>query len=77
MMHVLLDMSILAKKIKNKKKYRTPKTESTELKKVNKLKGASDDASVSLRREKKGITRGEKWTWVRKGTGHVKQGNMI
>ena len=41
------------------KKYRIPKIQSTELKKVNKLKGQSEDASVPLRREKKAITSGE------------------
>jgi hypothetical protein len=33
------------------------KIQSTELKKLNKLKGSSEDASVSLRREKKATTR--------------------
>jgi hypothetical protein len=42
-----------------KKKYRIPKIQST-LKKVNKLKGPSEDAaSVPLGREKKEITSGE------------------
>ena len=43
------------------KKYRIPKIESTELKKLNKPKYPSDDASVSLERDgrvKKAITRG-------------------
>jgi hypothetical protein len=31
----------------------------SELKKVNKLKGPSEDTSVPLRRERKAITRGE------------------
>ena len=39
--------------ISQKKKYRIPKIQSTELKKVNKLKGPSKDASVPLGREKK------------------------
>ena len=43
-----------------KKKYRIPKIQSTELKKVNKLKGPSEDASVPLGREKKAITSGER-----------------
>jgi hypothetical protein len=43
----------------NNKKYRIPKIQSTELKKVNKLKGPSQDTSVPLRREKKASTRGE------------------
>jgi hypothetical protein len=46
---------ILAQKIK----YRTPKILSTVLKKVNRLKGPSEDASVPLEREEKAITRGE------------------
>jgi hypothetical protein len=41
------------------KKYRIPKIQSTELKKVNKLKRPSEDASVPHRREKKAITSGE------------------
>jgi hypothetical protein len=43
-----------------KKKYRIPKIQSTELKKVNKLKCPSEDASVPLGREKKAITGGGK-----------------
>ena len=42
-----------------KKKYRIPKIQSTELKKTNKLKGPSEDASVPLGREKKAITSGK------------------
>jgi hypothetical protein len=38
------------------KKYRIPKIQSTVLKKVNKLKGPSEDTSVPLGREKKAIT---------------------
>ena len=45
--------------ISQKKKYRIPKIQSTELKKVNKLKCPSEDASVPLGREKKAITSGE------------------
>jgi hypothetical protein len=61
-------MWILAKKKKNKQtdrqtnkqtKTRIPKIQSIELTKVNKLKGPSEDASVSLGREKKTITSGE------------------
>jgi hypothetical protein len=44
---------------KEKTKYRIPKIQSTELKKVNKLKCRSEDASVPLGREKKAITSGE------------------
>jgi hypothetical protein len=38
------------------KKYRIPRVQSTELKKANKLKGPSEDASISLERGKKTIT---------------------
>jgi hypothetical protein len=38
---------------------RIPKIQSTELKKVNKLKCPSEDASVLLGREKKAITSGK------------------
>jgi hypothetical protein len=41
------------------KKYRIPGIQSTELKKANKLKGPSEDASIPLGREKKAITGGE------------------
>jgi hypothetical protein len=50
------------KQIKERKKvdkYRIPKVQSTELKKVNQLKGLSEDSSVQLWREKKAITSGE------------------
>jgi hypothetical protein len=50
---------MLAKKKKKKKKYRLPKIQSRELKRVNKLKCPSEDASVLLEREKKAITIGE------------------
>jgi hypothetical protein len=39
--------------------YRIPKIQSTELKKVNKLKDPSEDDSDPLGREKKAITSGE------------------
>jgi hypothetical protein len=42
-----------------KKKYRIPKIQSTELKKVNKLKYSSEDATVPLGRKKKPITSGK------------------
>ena len=41
----------------------------TELKKVNKLKCPSEDASVPLGREKKAITSGEGGTWKGQWTG--------
>jgi hypothetical protein len=47
------------KKGKEKEKYRIHKIQSTELKRVNKLKGLSEDVSVPLGREKKAITSGE------------------
>ena len=49
--------------------YRIPRIQSTELKKVNKLKGPSEDASIPLGREKKAtIAVGEREgeTWVGK-----------
>jgi hypothetical protein len=42
-----------------KKKYRIPKIQSTELKKLNKLKCPSEGTSVPLGREKKAITNQE------------------
>ena len=36
------------------KKYKLPRIQSTKLKKVNKEKGSSEDASIPLGREKKG-----------------------
>jgi hypothetical protein len=50
---------------KRKKKYRLPKIQSTELKKFNKLKCPSEDASVPLERGKKTIIRGEGGTELR------------
>jgi hypothetical protein len=41
---------------KKKKKYRIPKIQSTELKKVNKLKCPSENASVSLERERRKLS---------------------
>jgi hypothetical protein len=52
---VLTNKWILARKKKNN----IPKIQSTELRKVNKLKGPNEDASVPLGREKKATTRGE------------------
>ena len=43
--------------VKNSR-YRIPKIQSTELKKVNKLKGPREDASVPLGREKNAVTVG-------------------
>ena len=45
--------------IRKKKKSRMPRKQATELKKVNKLKGPSEDALIPLEREKKAITSGE------------------
>jgi hypothetical protein len=46
-------------KKKKKKKYTIPKIDTTELKKVNKLKCTSKDTSVPLGREKKAFRSGE------------------
>ena len=43
----------------SQKKYRITRYSPTELQKVNKLKGPSENASVPLGREKKAITSGE------------------
>ena len=68
--------------ISQKKKYRIPKIQSTELKKVNKLKCPSEDASVPLGREKKAITSGEGGRdlggKVDRGRGYMRgKGNLI
>ena len=42
-----------------KKEYRIPKIQSTELEKINKPKGPSNDSSIPLGRKKKAITRGD------------------
>ena len=58
-----LGMKITSQNKKNKKeirkKYRIYKIQSTEFKRLNKLKCPSEDASVPLGREKKAITSGE------------------
>ena len=54
------------------KSYRIPRIKSTELKKVNKQKGPSEDASIPLRRKRKAITEGQgsKWPgWKRREEG--------
>ena len=61
--------------ISKKKKYRIPKIQSTELKKVNKLKGPSEDTSVPLGRGKKAITRQE--GKIDLGGMGRREGNMI
>jgi hypothetical protein len=66
--------------ILGKKKYRIPKIQSTDITKVNKLKGPSEDASVPLGREKKTITsRRDRGTWEEKwtGLGGHREGNLI
>jgi hypothetical protein len=59
-------------------KYRIPKIQSTELKRINKLKGPSEDSSVPLGWEKETITR---WECGRdlgeKVDGEVEEGNMM
>jgi hypothetical protein len=58
---------------KKKKKYRIPKIQSTEFKKLNKLKCPNEDVSVPLGKEKKAITssqvRREGRTWEGNWTG--------
>jgi hypothetical protein len=49
--------------------YKIPKIQSTELKKVNKLKCPSEDTSVLLGREKIAIPSGEGGTWDGKWQG--------
>jgi hypothetical protein len=59
-------------------KIRIQRKQSTELRKVNKLKGLSEAASISLGRETKatmGMQR-EEGTWVGEGTGREK-GSMV
>jgi hypothetical protein len=53
----------------SQEKYRIPKIQSTELKKVSKLKCPSEDTSVPLGREKKATTNREGGTWEGKWTG--------
>jgi hypothetical protein len=48
------------KQNKTKQNYREPKIQSTELKKVNKLKCPSEHSSFPLGRERKAITNGER-----------------
>ena len=65
--YVLSNKWILTKTIK---KYRIPRTQFTECKKFNKLKGPIEDALIPLEREKKQITGKERVrrTWVGKVT---------
>jgi hypothetical protein len=60
--YVLTNRWILAKRTKqtNKHPYRIHKIQSTEFKRLNKLKCPSEDASVPLGREKKAITSRER-----------------
>jgi hypothetical protein len=61
-----------------KKGHRIPKIQSTELKKVNKLKGLSEGASVPFRSEKKVITSvGEGVAWEWKWTGWREERKLI
>jgi hypothetical protein len=55
--------------------YRIPRIQSTELKKVSKLKGPSEDASIPLGREKKAIIGEAGGTWMREETGRGKGGH--
>jgi hypothetical protein len=56
----------------SQKKVQIPKIQSTELKKVNKLKVSSENSSVPFGRKKKAITSGEggreRGTWEQKWT---------
>jgi len=53
----------------SKKKYRIPRIQSAELKKVSELKGPSEDAIITLGKEKKAIT----GRWQREGKSCVGQ----
>ena len=61
---------------KKKKKYRISKIQSTELKKVNKLKGPNEDTSVPFGREKKKQSQvgWEGGTWKGKWTRRLEEG---
>ena len=65
----------------SQKKYRITRYSPTELQKVNKLKGPSENASVPLGREKKAITSGEgrrdRGGKVDGGWGRGREGNLI
>jgi hypothetical protein len=61
------------RKAERKKEYRIPRIQSTEFKKVNKLKGPTEDASIPRRREKKAIT-GEGGDLDEKGDREGKRG---
>jgi hypothetical protein len=52
-------VDISQKEKEKKRKYRIAKIQSIKLKKINKLKGPSEDDSVPLGREMKSITSGE------------------
>ena len=70
--------SLISGYYQNQNKCRIPRIQSTELKKVDKQKGPSEDVSILLGREKKAITGGG---W-RKGPGCERrqggeEGNMI
>ena len=70
----------MKEKGKKKSLYRIHKTQSTEFKRLNKLKCPNEDTSVPLGREKKAITSGEGqrdfggkvdrvvWEWGKRGT---------
>ena len=57
------------------KKYRIPRIQSTELKKVNKWKGPSENASIPFEMEKKCNHRGqmEEGTWMGEGSERGKE----
>jgi hypothetical protein len=68
------------KKRREKKKKKKKKIQNTELKKLNKLKGSSEDSSVPFGREKNTVTSEEEVTWEGKCTGLGRsgvEGNLI
>jgi hypothetical protein len=64
-MHGMYSLIGVYEQKKKKKKDTIPKIESTELKKLNKLKCSSEEASVPFGREKKAIT---SWEGRKEGT---------
>jgi hypothetical protein len=70
--------SLLTNKWILAKRYRIPRMQSTELKKINKLQGPSEDISIPLGREKRAKGRGkEKTGWERPRERTGENRNMI
>jgi hypothetical protein len=61
--YILTNKWILAHTHTPQRKYRIPQIQSTKLRRVNKLKGPSEDVSVPLGREKKEIIKREGGNW--------------